>query len=72
MDREPTLGRRTLYVRVVTQKSHPEYGKVVRKGKTYPVHWDENVEIHCNDKVEIRECPPKSKTKTHELVRKVS
>ena len=72
VDREPTLGRRTLYVRVVTQKPHPEYGKVVRKGKTYPVHWDENVEIHCNDKVEIRECPPRSKTKTHELVRKVS
>lgn len=72
VDREPTLGRRTLYVSVVIQKPHPEYGKVVRKGKIYPAHWDENVEIHCNDRVEIRECPPRSKTKTHELVRKVS
>jgi ribosomal protein S17 len=72
VDREPTLGRRTLYVRIETRKPHPKYSQVVRKDKTYAVHWDEDVEIHCNDKVGIRECAPKSKTKKHKLVRKIS
>jgi small subunit ribosomal protein S17 len=72
VDREPTLGRRTLYVRVETRKPHPKYGQVVRKDKTYPVHWNEDVEIHVNDRVEVRECRPRSKTKKHELVRKLS
>ena len=49
---------------------HPKYGKFIRRRTICHVH-DENEESELGDKVEIIECPPKSKTKRWELVRVV-
>ncbi|MGI9455728.1 MAG: 30S ribosomal protein S17 [Aeoliella sp.] len=50
---------------------HPKYGKFVRRRTVCHVH-DEQNESHEGDKVEIVECPPKSKTKRWDLVRVVA
>ncbi|AMG30348.1 30S ribosomal protein S17 [Grimontia hollisae] len=49
---------------------HPIYGKFVRQTTKLHVH-DENNECAEGDTVEIRECRPLSKTKSHTLVRVV-
>ena len=49
---------------------HPKYGKYV-KGRTILQVHDENNESKKGDLVEVRECRPKSKTKSWELVRVV-
>lgn len=50
---------------------HKKYGKILRRKTVCHVH-DEGNESSQGDTVEIRECPPRSKTKTWELVRVVS
>lgn len=47
---------------------HPLYGKFIRRTTKLHVH-DENNEAKLGDVVEIKECRPVSKTKTHILVR---
>lgn len=49
---------------------HPKYGKYVKRRTVLQVH-DENNESHLGDKVEVAECRPISKTKSHRLVRVV-
>jgi len=50
---------------------HPKYGKTMRRKTICHVH-DENNESALGDTVEIKECRPRSKTKTWELVRVVA
>lgn len=50
---------------------HKKYGKIQRRKTVCHVH-DENNESSHGDTVEIKECPPRSKTKNWELVRVVS
>ena len=61
---------KTLVVKVDRRSPHPLYRKVVKVTSKCYVH-DENNESGLGDTVEIRECPPKSKTKRWELVRVV-
>jgi len=49
---------------------HPKYGKFVKRRTVLQMH-DENNESHLGDKVEVAECRPISKTKSHRLVRVV-
>ncbi|AAP96691.1 30S ribosomal protein S17 [[Haemophilus] ducreyi] len=49
---------------------HPLYGKFIRRTTKLHVH-DENNEAKLGDVVEIQECRPVSKTKSHKLVRVV-
>jgi len=50
---------------------HPMYGKFIKRRTVCHVH-DETNESQLGDKVEIVECPPKSKTKRWDLVRIVA
>lgn len=61
---------KTRRVEIPRQVRHPKYGKILHRKTVCHVH-DENNESHLGDKVEIRECPPKSATKRWELVRVV-
>ncbi len=47
---------------------HPLYGKFIRRTTKLHVH-DETNEANVGDLVEIRECRPRSKTKSWTLVR---
>ena len=49
---------------------HPKYGKYVKRRTVLQVH-DENNESRLGDKVEVAECRPISKTKSHRLIRVV-
>ncbi|MEM9064153.1 MAG: 30S ribosomal protein S17 [Planctomycetota bacterium] len=49
---------------------HPKYGKFVKRRTVLQVH-DENNESGKGDRVEVAECRPISKTKSHKLVRVV-
>ncbi len=71
VDREPLIGRLTVYVLVQRTKPHPTYGHTIRTRKIIAVHWDESIDLHKDDRVEVRECAPKSRTKKHELIRKL-
>lgn len=68
--REPILGRKTIYIDVEQLVSHKRYKKQVKRTKTYPVHWYEDLAIHEGDIVEFMECRPISKTKSHVLIGK--
>ncbi len=59
---------KTRRVAVQFMSMHPKYGKYIRKRTVLHVH-DENNESKLGDRVEVAECPPKSKTKSWELVR---
>ena len=74
------MPRRVLQGEVVSDKSdktvvvkdertykHPLYKKYIKKDKKYSAH-DENNTFKIGDFVQIRECAPKSKTKTFEVV----
>jgi small subunit ribosomal protein S17 len=56
--------------RVVVEilSTHPKYQKILRSRTVLHVH-DEKNQSHFGDVVEVRPCPPKSKTKRWELVR---
>lgn len=49
---------------------HPKYGKFIKRRTVCHVH-DESNESKMGDKVEIIECPPKSKMKRWDLMRVV-
>lgn len=71
VDREPVLGRRTLYVEVERVTPHQRYKKPVKSSKVFAVHWYEDLDVHAGDWVEIEECRPISRTKHHALVRRI-
>ncbi len=58
---------KTVVVRVERTYKHPLYKKYIKKDKKYSAH-DENNKFKTGDFVQIRECAPKSKTKTFEVV----
>ena len=58
---------KTVVVKVERTYKHPLYKKYIKKDKKYSVH-DENNKFKIGDFVQIRECAPKSKTKTFEVV----
>jgi small subunit ribosomal protein S17 len=62
--------RKSRRVEMSRREKDPLYGKYIRRRTVCHVH-DENNESGLGDTVEIRECPPKSKTKRWELVRVV-
>ena len=57
----------TVTVSVERRLTHPIYKKTIRKSKKYRAH-DENNQFNVGDKVSIRECAPKSKTKRWEVM----
>ena len=58
---------KTVVVKVERTYKHPPYKKYIKKDKKYSAH-DENNKFKIGDFVQIRECAPKSKTKTFEVV----
>ena len=60
-------GDKTIVVRVERQFLHPLLKKTIRRSKRYHAH-DENNAHKVGDSVRIIECPPRSKTKTWEVV----
>ena len=58
---------KTVVVKVKRTYKHPLYKKYIKKDKKYSPH-DENNKFKIGDFVQIRECAPKSKTKTFEVV----
>jgi small subunit ribosomal protein S17 len=58
---------KTVVVKVERTYKHPLYKKYIKKDKKYSAH-DENNMFKIGDFVQIRECAPKSKTKTFEVV----
>ena len=58
---------KTVVVKVERTYKHPLYKKYIKKDKKYSAH-DENNKVKIGDFVQIRECAPKSKTKTFEVV----
>ena len=64
-------GDKTVVVLVERTFLHPLLKKTVRRSKRFHAH-DEKNEFKAGDVVEIRECPPRSKLKTWEVVGRVS
>ncbi|MBI1249850.1 MAG: 30S ribosomal protein S17 [Alphaproteobacteria bacterium] len=60
-------GNKTVVVEIERTFLHPLLKKTVRRSKRYQAH-DEANAYKVGEKVEIRECPPKSKTKRWEVV----
>ena len=58
---------KTVTVRVERQVMHPIYKKFIRRTKKYRAHDESNVQ-KIGDKVNIRECRPKSRHKRWEVV----
>ena len=58
---------KTVVVKVERTYKHPLYKKYIKKDKKYSAH-DENNKFKIGDFVQIRECAPKPKTKTFEVV----
>ena len=58
---------KTVVVKVERTYKHPLYKKYIKKDKKYSAH-DENNKFKIGDFVQIRECAPKSRTKTFEVV----
>ena len=58
---------KTVVVKVERTYKHPLYKKYIKKDKKYSAH-DENNKFKIGDFVQIRECAPKSKTKTFDVV----
>ena len=60
-------GDKTVTVRVERRIMHPVYKKIITKSKKFAAHDSEN-RFKEGDSVRIRERPPVSKSKTHEVV----
>ena len=58
---------KTVTVRVERRIMHPVYKKIITKSKKFAAHDAEN-RFKEGDSARIRECPPVSKSKTHEVV----
>ena len=60
-------GDKTVVVNVERRITHPVYKKIIRRSKKFSAH-DETNRFKTGQTVKIRECAPKSKTKTWEVV----
>ena len=60
-------GDKTVVVNVERRITHPVYKKIIRRSKKCSAH-DESNSCKTGQTVKIRECAPKSKTKTWEVV----
>lgn len=58
---------KTIVVQVNTLKSHPLYGRTMKRSTRFQAH-DENGEAGIGDTVEIMECRPISKNKNWRLL----
>ena len=58
---------KTAVVRIDRTYVHPLFKKTVRRSKHYHAHDENNAAVE-GQKVEIRECPPRSKLKRWEIV----
>ena len=58
---------KTAVVRIDRTYVHPLFKKIVRRSKHYHAHDEKNAAVE-GQKVEIRECPPRSKLKRWEIV----
>jgi small subunit ribosomal protein S17 len=58
---------KTAVVRIDRTYVHPLFKKIVRRSKHYHAHDENNAAVE-GQKVEIRECPPRSKLKRWEIV----
>jgi small subunit ribosomal protein S17 len=63
-------GDKTVVVQVERTFLHPVMKKTVRRSKKYHAH-DETNSCKEGDRVEIGECPPKSKLKRWEVVERI-
>ncbi len=61
---------KTVVVNVERTLLHPQYGKVIRRGKKFYAH-NENEQLQIGDKVVISETRPLSKTKRWRVVSKI-
>ncbi len=59
---------KTIVVRVLSRKPHPNYGKMITSTKKYHAH-DENNEAGVGDTVQIMETRPMSKMKRWRLLK---
>ena len=60
-------GDKTVVVNVERRITHPVYKKIIRRSKKFSAH-DASNSCKTGQTVKIRECAPKSKTKTWEVV----
>ena len=62
---------KTVVVKVERKVKHPLYGKIIRRSKKYHAH-DEKNEYELGDIVRIEETKPISKTKTWQVIDRVT
>ena len=60
-------GDKTVIVNVERRITHPVYKKIIKRSKKFAAH-DETNSCKAGQTVKIRECPPKSKSKTWEVI----
>ena len=60
-------GDKTVIVNVERRITHPVYKKIIKRSKRFAAH-DETNSCKTGQTVKIRECAPKSKSKTWEVV----
>ena len=61
-------GDKSVKVSIDYKVKHPKYGKYIRKRTKFGVH-DERNECGVGDLVEIAQCRPISKNKSHRLIK---
>ena len=64
-------GDKTVIVNVERRITHPVYKKIIKRSKRFAAH-DETNSCKAGQTVKIRECAPKSKSKTWEVIESAS
>ena len=64
-------GDKTVIVNVERRITHPVYKKIIKRSKSFAAH-DETNSCKTGQTVKIRECAPKSKSKTWEVIESAS
>ena len=64
-------GDKTVIVNVERRITHPVYKKIIKRSKQFAAH-DEPNSCKTGQTVKIRECAPKSKSKTWEVIESAS
>ena len=64
-------GDKTVIVNVERRITHPVYKKIIKRSKRFAAHDETNSCKTCQT-VKIRECAPKSKSKTWEVIESAS
>jgi len=64
-------GDKTVIVNVERRITHPVYKKIIKRSKRFAAH-DETNSYKTGQTVKIRECAPKSKSKTWEVIESAS